>query len=1368
MEDDFSVEKPRIARLTGPNYRPWSVQIRRLLLGQGLWNVVSLGIEDPVVQDTTEVQGRVGDDPKALVPTGDRTEVKDARASTIIMGLCAPGALQHILLLSTAKEQWEALEALYAPLGIQQLSAKVQAFTAYRPPERGATVAVVATDLSTLQYEIGAIDPTEKPSDTLKISLLFQAIRALDERFGPLILQLEISGITTDYSVIVARLTEHERRMGPKEALKETVLSARTGGKGPKRTFQGKCYNCGKEGHRKAECRGKKQGTQGTQSPSTGPLATPGGGRGLSPGPGKPIANANSAIEASWMALIGPTYSGNDLLWVVDSGCSRHMTFLREAFTEYRVLDAPIQVNTANGACISAIAEGTVLLPVALGGLVRTVTLTGVLHVPKLTGSLISVIQLQDKGITVRTTVGPTGKKLLIELQGTTVGIASRLGRAYVLDSTLQSTEIVHSSLRTTIGSTASAQLWHQRFGHLSSTSLQKVHAVTTGLKEPITALQEHCETCIKAKTVRVVNRKAPERATAPLERIHSDFWGPYSVPTLQGSTYMLTFTDDYTRKSWVYLTKSRDQLRTVFLQYKSLVELESGHKIKAIRCDNASEYKALGALLQKDYGVQFEYTTVYTPEQNGVSERLNRSLISMARTMLLDAKLPVRFWGEAVITASYLRNRTPIGPEGKTPEEAYSGKKPNIGHLRTYGCVAYAYTPREKRLKLDNTAIKTCLIGYMPTSRQYRLYEPIGDQIIVSTAPVFAENERLQWNWNEVLTGEETVPFDPMEAVQEPEAPVITGRSGLPRDQAAPEEPQNPAVEEPDGDTIVVDTGALESLDLGDSDPSDQPEEPVRHSHRLQHYANTAGIALIAIEKPPIPKTYAEAISDPIYGAYWKQAIGEELTKLQVLNTWKYVKLPPGKKAIGCKFVFTVKYTPTGLIDQYKARLVAQGFSQVPGDDFLETFSPTIRAESLRILLALGAYEDLEMRQIDVVSAYPRSKLHATVYMRPPEALKCPNGMVLLLLNSLYGLKQSGREWHIEACTGLRSLGFSPCFSDPSVFITADRTVIIGLYVDDMIVLGHSSQAVQKVISGIASLWEIKDLGDVGLILGIRIRRDRSNRTLYIDQSEYIQELIQRFRLGDAKPVNLPISDRNTLIAGQPGEQRADQSLYQEAIGCTTWVSKGSRPDIAYVIGQLSQHCNEPTVRHWNAVLRVLRYLKGTINQCISYGIGKGDGPKLQGYSDADYAGDIVDRRSTTGHIYLLNRGPVTWTSTKQRCIATSTTESEYISLSEAGKQGQWIRALLRELQRTQYLSDTLATPIFSDNQGCIALARDPVAHSRTKHIDIRYHYIRELVAYNKVTIEYIPTEEMVADMLTKPLSLTALRRCTEGLFSL
>jgi Reverse transcriptase (RNA-dependent DNA polymerase)/Integrase core domain/GAG-pre-integrase domain len=1382
MEDDFSVEKPKIARLTGPNYRPWSVQVQRLLVSQSLWTVVSLGVETPETRTTSGLQSPPRDsaEPEAaevlvvIEPKGPRTPIKDAKASTLIMSLCSQNTLQHILLLATAKEQWEALKSLYQPLGLQQLGAKIRAFTTYQPPERG-TVAEIATQLSTLQYEIGAINPTERPSDTLKISILFQAIKALDTRFNPLILQLEITGTATDFSVIVTHLTEFERRLGPKEPLKESVFratqspnqgdSAAQGrrNKGQKRKFKGNCYTCQKPGHKSAECR--LRAPEGSpQGPSTGPLATPSGGRGLSP---PPPVQANTATEACWSATIRPIKRAG-LLWVIDSGCSRHMTFDREAFTEYRLLEEPIQVQTASGASIQGIATGNATLKIALNGAIRTVQLTNTLHVPELAGSLVSVSQLQDRGITVRTTPGTKGQCLL-ELQGTIIGAADRIGRAYALNNTLEGPILGDQALKASTKDTE-AQLWHKRFGHLSLATLQGVDKATTGLNTPLQGNQEPCGTCNLTKSVRVINRISPEHCTEPLQRIHTDMWGPYSVPSLYGNHYVTTFTDDYTRKSWIYCTKDRAELFTIFVQFKTLVELESGHRIKTIRCDNASEYKSLGDRISRIYGLQFEYTTVYTPEQNGVAERLNRTLVQLARGMLLGSGLPIRFWEDAITTACYLRNRAPIGPKRATPEEAYSGKKPYIGHLRVFGCRAYAHIPKETRNKLEPNAVVTCLVGYMRTSRQYKLYDPIKGRIIVATAPVFSEEETLEVEQGNQQPGDLVTPFDPIRADKVPE-----NRESL-------EAPAQPLVHTrtPENSTIIVDnTEALspskdpelgaEHSNIEDTSSGDlitkssapEPEEPPpRRGDRVRRPPQRYE-AFSATESIKIPRTYAEALADPVHRGYWQQAISEELTKLQALGTWEYAELPSGKKAVGCKWVFTVKYTPTGLVDHYKARLVAQGYSQVPGDDYLETFSPTIRAESLRILLAIGAIEDLEIRQVDVVSAYPRSRLHATVYMKPPEALRAPKNKVLLLNNSLYGLKQSGREWYIEACKGLKTLGLTPCYSDPSVFISVDKSLILGLYVDDMLVLGARLEDVQNMIQGISKLWEIKDLGDVGRILGLQVQRDRPNRTLKIDQSHYIQEVLERFRLQDAKPINLPVTDRNTLIVGQSTEELADQSLYQQAIGSLIWIAKGTRFDIQYATGQLSQYCNCPTIRHWNAVLRVLRYLKGT----LKYSLKLGPEGQIQGYSDADYAGDTTNRRSVSGQLYLLGSGPVTWSSLKQRCVATSTTESEYIALSEATKQGQWIRALLRELQRTQYLPSTLAIPVFSDNQSCIALAKDPIAHSRTKHIEVRYHYIRELVSYGKTTIDYIPSGDMVADILTKPLPAIAFNRCIRGL---
>ena len=419
-------------------------------------------------------------------------------------------------------------------------------------------------------------------------------------------------------------------------------------------------------------------------------------------------------------------------------------------------------------------------------------------------------------------------------------------------------------------------------------------------------------------------------------------------------------------------------------------------------------------------------------------------------------------------------------------------------------------------------------------------------------------------------------------------------------------------------------------------------------------------------------------------------------------------------------------------------------------------------------MLLAIASYQNLHIHQLDVVSAYPRSKLHAEVYMRIPKGLKAPPEKILRLNTSLYGLKQSGREWYIEVSHGLQTLGFSPLASDPSVFALEDRSLIIGLYVDDMILLCADKEQVKKTVASIQRLWDIKDIGDVKKILGLGIQRN--NNTITINQTAYIEETITKFKLNRAKPATLPVSDRETLITASQTEPQADQSLYQQAIGRLMWIANSTRFDISYVVGQLSQHCNKPTTRHWNSVLQVLRYLSGTRHLKLTLGGTPSSsqnnfGHKLHGFSDADYAGDSTDRKSVSGNIYLLNRGPVSWSSTKQRCVSTSTTEAEYIALSDASKQGQWLRTLLKELHQFELLEENQAIPMHSDNQACITLSQDPIGHRRTKHIDVRYHYIRELVTYKKASIEYLKTADMIADILTKPLSITSFARCIGNL---
>lgn len=1469
MDGDYAIERPRIAKLTGTNYHPWSIQVKRMLQAKGLWQTIEPSRKTKAEAAGLAEESEAAEGGSAAAEVTDTSiedsasETRDAKASSIIMGVCAQGPLSHILLMETAQEQWAKLKALYAPLGMQQLGAKIQAFNSYAPRTNDASIADIATELDTLQAEIGAICPEERPSNRAKTAILTRVVKVKGARYDTIALQLDIANVI-QYDDVVTRLTEFERKIADSKPISETALQAGAsqGGKRAfnrgrngqqKKPFTGNCYYCEKPGHRKAECHSRKRDEEGKASekggqPSTGPLAAPGGGKGFSP----LMQGAQLATETSWIATVTsdgaieanlarePVQHSQGLAWVIDSGCTRHMTYAREAFTDYLPLDKPIQVNIANGACIDAVAKGTVSFQTLVNGSKRRVQLNNVLHVPHLAGSLISVIHLQDRGIMTRTI---SGGQMLLELEGRVVGIANRIGRTYVLSGT-EDVAAAAAYRAKTMTPKEIASLWHRRFGHLSSQSLRLAHTVTDGMPGAIEDITEPCESCRLNKSTKVINRQGPERATRPLERIHSDVWGPYRVPAIGGGIYFITFTDDYTRKSWVYIATSKDQIRTIFSEFRVRAELETGQKVIILRCDNGGEYKGLEHIFGTIYGIKFEYTTAYTPWQNGVSERLNRSLVSVARAMLADAQLPPELWGEAVMAASYIRNRTPIGPNGLTPEEAYSGKRPSVAHLRAWGCVAYAHVAPEQRDgdKLAPNAIRTALVGYMPTSKQYRLYDPKNKRILVSTSPRFEEGHRLQ------LPGgpsphEETVGFDPMEADPlDGSAPDLNAHIGssnpfpslrrMGTADTLPISPPETISRAPSPTTIVVDRGRRSNAAMRDSkssatashaqgtspqgatttgghrptqvnshdvDPSQGEdnasdeedvgpgqqllqeeaaqgelpliEEPVlRRSGRGRRPARHFEEAYVAaVDAIPIPGSFAEALSDPVHGADWAQAVGEELRQLQALGTWELSDLPKGKKPVGCRWVFNVKYTPTGLIDRFKARLVAQGFSQVLGNDYLETFSPTIRAESLRLLLAIGAQEDLEIRQIDVVSAYPRADLHAEVYMRPPEGLDCPKERVLRIRKSLYGLKQSGREWYIEACKGLEGLGLEPLFGDPSIFGTLDRKLLVGLYVDDMLILSKDPAIIDKAVAHIRSRWEIKELGEVSHILGLRVLRDRGQRLLSLDQTAYIDQMIERFGLLGAKPCPTPAVDRAALVKGTGDERQADQRLYQEGIGCLNWVTIGTRFDAVYVLGQLSQHCSAPTIRNWNGVLHLMRYLMGTRELRLTFG-GKGDtiSSLLQGFCDADYACDQIDRRSVTGHLFLLNKGLVSWTSAKQRCVATSTAEAEYIALAEGSKQGQWLRTLLKELCRPELIGENQTVQLSSDNQACITIAEDPIAHRRTKHIDVRYHYIRQLISFGKARVSYVPTEDMIADVLTKPLPPPAFKRCIRNFLTL
>ena len=524
------------------------------------------------------------------------------------------------------------------------------------------------------------------------------------------------------------------------------------------------------------------------------------------------------------------------------------------------------------------------------------------------------------------------------------------------------------------------------------------------------------------------------------------------------------------------------------------------------------------------------------------------------------------------------------------------------------------------------------------------------------------------------------------------------------------------------------------------------------------------------------IPMGYDEAVNHPVHGPAWKEAINTEKEALMANNTWIEEKAPKGANLVSTKWVFTLKTNPDGSLERYKARLVARGFSQIHGEDYDQTFAPTVRTDTLRTFLAMVAANDLECRQYDVKNAFTESSLRERIYLAPPKGVHVTPGLQLRVLRSLYGLKQSARDWNQLCKSELKRLGFKQSLADPCLFTHPDKGIILLVYVDDIAAAAKDNSSLSWFYDNFRQRFNTKDLGEISKIIGMRVTRNRPKRELFIDQEQYLETVLHRLGLpvessSTCKPRPTPVSGRyEKLEPAKEDELRCDRPAYQQAVGSIMYSMVYTRPDISFHIGQLSQQLTDPTERHQGAIKELGRYLRSTIKQKIRYGpSGDKFGPTKEAclkvwdpdmlalYSDADWA-NMKDRKSVSGYVAMLFGGPVAYGSRKQRSVSTSSCESEYIGMSTCCKQGQWLAQILRDMGFPEYIGkDPKSVEMRADNQGAIALAKNPHLHERSKHIDISYHHIRDLEEQKKITIKYVPTTEMIADGFTKPLERVA-----------
>ncbi|KAF0729711.1 hypothetical protein Ae201684_012771 [Aphanomyces euteiches] len=474
-------------------------------------------------------------------------------------------------------------------------------------------------------------------------------------------------------------------------------------------------------------------------------------------------------------------------------------------------------------------------------------------------------------------------------------------------------------------------------------------------------------------------------------------------------------------------------------------------------------------------------------------------------------------------------------------------------------------------------------------------------------------------------------------------------------------------------------------------------------------------------------------------HASEWYAAMQSEYNSMMANRVWILTSLPNGRKALKSKWVWKVKYLPSGDVERFKARLVIKGFLQMAGVDFTDTFAPVLRLENLRVFCTMIALLDLNTVQIDIKTAFLHDDLDEEIYMAQPEGFvdhDRPND-VCLLKKSLYGLKQAPRQWHKKLHEFLRSINFKQCFKDQCVYVKSNSqigtTTYLAVYVDDIVIAVRDKTELTSTTDLIKTSFEVTNKGELEYILGIHVIRDRSLKTLRIHQEKFVIELLDRFHMAHCHPVRL--KQRNVP--------------YQNLVGALQYLVSATRPDIANAVRFLASHNHDYTQTHWRMAKRVLQYLKGSASLGLTYDGTKNSHPNA--FSDVDFANDLQDSKSISGTVITLAGAAVIFSSRKQSLVGHSTTEVEFIAAAEAAKSIVWLRELLEEM------SFVVNSPTYLhvDNQSTIQVVHRSSSHDRTKHIRLRFHFIKDLVEEGMIKLRYINTKEQVADILTRGIVL-------------
>ncbi|GJS14583.1 putative ribonuclease H-like domain-containing protein [Tanacetum coccineum] len=837
-------------------------------------------------------------------------------------------------------------------------------------------------------------------------------------------------------------------------------------------------------------------------------------------------------------------------------------------------------------------------------------------------------------------------------------------------------------------------------FMHVNFKNMNKLakHGLVNGLPSKLFTNEHNCVACNKGKQHKASYKAitAVSTISEPLQLLHMDLFGPTSIRSIDHKHYSLVVTDDFSRFSWVFFLGTKDETFYILRDFITFVENQLTKKVKAIRCDNGTEFKNSNLIeLCGSKGIKRDYSVARTPQQNGVAERKNRTLIEAARTMLADSKLPTMFWTEAVSTACYVLNRVLVTrPHNKTPYELLSGKVPNISHLKPFGCHVTILNTSDHLGTIEGKADEVCLLGVLyAIVKLYRVYNLSNKKIEETLNLRYMEDKPNvqglghEWYFDlDYLT--DSLGYTRFKSNQPAGTQDTNTHAGTHDDSdsecdeqviVVPSFPSNHFSGPKSGgihiilllefsestsrllDLIIGDiyftvtdmgVGHLKKSKFGESALAGYVHDQQRNNHTDYLHCLFACF-LSQLE----PSSVAQALNDPD----WVEAMQEEMQQFVNQDVWKLVPLPEGKTAIRTKWILKNKRDARGIVVRNKARLVAQGHRQEEGIDYDEVFAPVARIEAIRLFLAFASYMGFMVYQMDVKSAFLYGEIEEEVYVTQPKGFEDPHfpKHVYRVVKALYGLHQAPRAWYARLSTFLLKHNYRRGTIDKTLFIKKNSRdiILVQVYVDD-IIFGSTNKAwcddFEVLMKG---EFEMSAMGELTFFLGLQVKQKPDG--IFISQDKYVQDMLKKFDMESVRPATTPFEASKPKSKDEP-DDAVNVHLYRSMIGSLMYLT-ASRPDIQFAVSACSRHQVTPLTSNLNAVKKIFKYLKGQPKLGLWY---PRDSPfVLEAYSDSDYAGSHGDRKSTTGGCQFLGRRLISWQCKKQTIVATSSTEAEYVA---------------------------------------------------------------------------------------------------------